>query len=129
MKTKPQPLDLQEIDKLRDAKLEEFSKKLLEEGGSLEIGKQYVVFPASDDFVVLIGNIIKEPLEKFKQRLKSACEFYLRYKDRPDLLRKEQKFNYEKKGIQTLDKYNTWLFKLAFKDVFKEGECVKQKLI
>ena len=62
--------------------------------------------------------------------LKSACEFYLRYKDRPDLFEKEQKnlIDYDcrydwdhtfviLKGNRAI-KYKEWLFKLAFKDVF-----------
>ena len=62
--------------------------------------------------------------------LKSACKFYLRYKDRPDLFEKEQKdlIDYDTwdyrhhtfvilKGNRAIE-YNEWLFKLAFKDVF-----------
>jgi len=68
-------------------------------------------------------------LKIVKQRTKSACEFYLRYKDRPDLFEKEQKdlIDYDTwdfrhhtfvilKGNRASE-YNLWLFKLAFKDV------------
>jgi len=61
--------------------------------------------------------------------LESACEFYLRYKDRPDLFEKEQKdlIDYDcrydwdhtfviLKGNRAI-KYKEWLFKLAFKAV------------
>jgi len=69
-----------------------------------------------------------------EQRIKSACKFYLRYKDKPELLKDafpkltkeiEQK---DLESIYTADgnyheyqrkKYNEWLFKLAFKDVMK----------
>jgi len=115
------------------------------------------------------GNYMKELEEcydftmgEIKQRIKKACEFYLRYKDNPELfvshfkgkgnkkieeeLEKEfrRRYNYNtkdkelvrqmresktfwmivpsyKKRIDTieLNEYNKWLFKLAFKDVFK----------
>jgi len=66
--------------------------------------------------------------------IKSACEFYLRYKDRPDLFEKEQKdlIDYDTwdfrhhtfvilKGNRASE-YNLWLFKLAFKDVLEKGD-------
>ena len=72
-------------------------------------------------------------LKIVKQRTKSACEFYLRYKDRPDLFEKEQKnlIDYDcrydwdhtfviLKGNRAI-KYKEWLFKLAFKAVL-EGD-------
>jgi len=68
--------------------------------------------------------------------IKSACEFYLRYKDKPLLLIKEYPkyleslahFNLPKLidftkefGVEfEYSKYNDWLFKLAFKDVFEK---------
>ena len=74
-----------------------------------------------------------------KQCIKSACEFYLRYKDKPELLKKEhsefkeevEKFIIKKHPILqnifdytafNLREYNKWLFKLAFKSVFEEKE-------
>jgi len=107
-KTKPQPLDLEEI-------------KII----------------ISD-----IGKKAEQLVNYFKYKLKSACEFYLRYKDKPKLLIKEHP-EYEAEFINSdfklvrfplppmktaffieledgeLDKYNDWLFKLAFKDIFK----------
>ena len=87
-------------------------------------------------------------IEFIKQRIKSACEFYLKYKDNPELLIKEfpeelkvkeKEFGAEDElnnflnniqdkiksfdgfGIEVYKKkYNEWLFKLAFKDVLKE---------
>ncbi len=80
-----------------------------------------------------------------EEDIKSACEFYLRYKDNPELLIKEhpEYSNCEvSKSIGTLKslieyqkwdtggeideilldekEYNEWLFKLAFKDVLGE---------
>jgi len=75
--------------------------------------------------------------EEVKQRIKSACEFYLRYKDKPnDLLIDFPKFikNVNNIRLRFVDKngdlvgsmiwhylsdYNEWLFKLAFKGVFE----------
>ena len=107
---KPQPLDLEGID---EKMIEELNKKQPHDlQTEIDIFKQAI-----------------------KQRLKSACEFYLKYKDNPDLLMKEQP-EYEKEtkkfyskgrktkhrdiiGMWHLDEYNEWLFKLAFKKVLK----------
>ena len=58
--------------------------------------------------------------------IKSACEFYLRYRNNPELFEKEMEMY--KDVISKLrsewhnweEHYDKWLFKLAFKDVFKE---------
>ena len=69
-------------------------------------------------------------LKIVKQRIKSACEFYLRYKDRA------KKFitdfpEYAENIVLIVDvytdgkqmaDYNDWLFKLAFKDVFEDDK-------
>jgi len=113
MKTeKPQPLDLEEFRK---------SWKSVD-----------IDMTIPDDF-----------WDEFKQHIKSACEFYLRYKDHPGLLKDEAIKNryilqisvkkieqflhkisesYSRNGDTEywFDKYNNWLFKLAFKDVLKE---------
>ena len=77
----------------------------------------------------------KEAVKEIKQRIKKACEFYLRYKDNPKLLFKEKKLKHlfiKEEKLQPfmaqmiknryLKQYNEWLFKLAFKDVLEEGE-------
>ena len=71
-------------------------------------------------------------MKKLKQQIKLACEFYLMYKDKSDLLKVEHKikvpedFSLEGNPTHLLDgyvnsirkrKYNEWLFKLAFKEV------------
>jgi len=67
--------------------------------------------------------------EWFVERIKSACEFYLRYKDKPELLVKEcskykedaKQFIFNKKLNWYLkDQYNEWLFRLAFKGVLED---------
>ena len=125
MGEKPKPLDLEElVEKLAD-----------------------MIF----DFYGHGRGEIKAILKKeIKQRIKEACEFYLRYKDEPNLLKKEfpEQLKADKKkfgaedildnfltvindkvtsfdgfGIETYKrKYNEWLFKLAFRGVLEEGE-------
>lgn len=72
--------------------------------------------------------------EWFIEQIKSACEFYLRYRNDSDLLLEEQNYfsnywelferfkyqNYNFRWEFDNDKYNEWLFKLAFKDVLEE---------
>ena len=72
-----------------------------------------------------------------KEDVKSACEFYLKYKDNPLLLIKDfpsyekYVFNFVKNYTELKDKtliefdfkkYNEWLFKLSFKPVFEEDD-------
>jgi len=72
-----------------------------------------------------VHNLKRELLSKVKQRIKSACEFYLKYKDKPELLFEEKR---EYRVIlahlfgddKDTSRYNEWLFKLAFEDVLKE---------
>jgi len=80
------------------------------------------------------NSIIREKQQiKFilEQRLKSVCEFWLRYKDNPELFCKEQfkirweyyldigylVWNISKKQWEN---YNEWLFKLAFRGIWNE---------
>jgi len=79
-------------------------------------------------------------LNEIKQRIKQACEFYLKYKDKPELLIKEEPdlseelvymitrklFGYKLSPEYLLniflrygESYNEWLFKLAFRDVLE----------
>jgi len=125
-KDKPEPLDLEELENWIDKKEEEIYEK---EG---DIDADY-----------FNEQIIKE----IKKRIKSACEFYLRYKDMPELLIKEHP-EYEEEldkmveeytpllltkskllfllfGSVFINEYNEWLFKLAFKGIFKEVENEK----
>ena len=63
-------------------------------------------------------------IPEIKQRIKSACEFWLKYKDKPELLMKDAgcKGDIEsasKRYFKSKRDYNEWLFKLAFKDVIE----------
>jgi len=92
------------------------------------------------------GDYTEGCLSCARQGIKSACEFYLRYKDNPngffyspyqnlidskemyllifELVRYSVLSKLPPKKIEgimlKLQKYNDWLFKLAFKDVLKE---------
>ena len=70
-----------------------------------------------------------------KQRIKSACEFYLKYRDKPELLTEEHPcyehdvfdiinecMTLDLSNCETMKKYNERLFKLAFKDVLENEE-------
>ena len=117
--TKPKPLDLEELKEM-----------------------QLKAYPLKTEIDEEARKIIIELYKELKQRLKSAINFYLRYKDKPELLIEEHpeyKENMIKncsiitcvgilsgglrllsneKEIIMLEKYNLWLFKLAFN--FKE---------
>jgi len=108
---KPKPLDLEEID---EEIIEELNKR------------------QPHDLQTEI-DVFKEVIRK---RIKSACDFFLRYKGNPSLLIIERpefreevenmfldRYSTAKYGVNVwrLEQYNEWLFKLAFKDVF-EGE-------
>lgn len=85
-----------------------------------------------------IDRAIMLTIHKTTQRLKSACEFYLRYKDTPELLVKEhydllknmeQEDGWalvllvaipERIKIKRIDEYNEWLFRLAFREVLED---------
>ena len=101
----------------------------------LDIEKELIKGYTGELDIYFLNEILRTKLTEIKQRIKSACEFYLRYRNLPSLLisenpeyehslremmetRKER----EKNGDENLDfydEYNDWLFKLAFKDVFK----------
>lgn len=75
-------------------------------------------------------------MKKVRQRIKSACEFYLRYKNHPELLvleheeyidelleKKLIKQKLAKQGLIVYnEKYNEWLFRLAFKDILGDKQ-------
>ena len=78
--------------------------------------------------------VVRFTFKYVKQRIKSACEFYLRYENDPKLLVKEHYHLLKKMEDDDIwaftllltapdleikiNEYNKWLFKLAFRDVF-----------
>jgi len=113
---KPEPLDLSNIE-----------KDVLNEyvvGISLKYIEEFQLEP--EQIMKLLSLLTQE----IKQRIKSACEFYLKYKDKPkqliiDYPEYEEEVKRFMKGMFispiAIIKYNEWLFRLAFKDVM-EGD-------
>jgi len=78
---------------------------------------------------VMISNLcylgFKQGAEYMRQQIKSACEFYLKYKDEPELLFEEKR---EYRVIlahlfgddKDTSRYNDWLFKEVFRCVLEE---------
>jgi len=91
----------------------------------------------TDSTVSQVVDIVTLKLKKeIRKQVRQACEFYLKYKDNPELLSKD--YNYLNKKVLSflkplneeslgygsyweMEKYNEWLFRLAFKDVLEEG--------
>jgi len=133
MLEKPQPLDLKPED-LHNWYLEA-TKKLNPKSYNKEAQKPYRELSEEQKF---IDKFIRK---KILQRIKSACEFYLRYKDNPRLfLAKEadsktvisyireiqnvlgyKNPHYIAWKLAKID-YNEWLFRFVFKDVLEEKE-------
>ena len=121
MKEKPKPLDLEGIKK---------------EWRKLEREMRTHAFKLSKKTKQLICvskiGLDNRKLNIVKQRIKSACEFFLKYWDKPAMFLKDfPEFEKEfiKLGFMTkneeftaniCDEYVEWLFKLAFKGVLKE---------
>ena len=107
-------------------------------GESMKIQPHPLDLKRCFDWAECQDNLTKEDmLEQLKEdietEIKEACEFYLRYKDNPELLIKEHP-EYEKEvknkfyhpnvidaySLWSYDKYNEWLFKSTFKGISKE---------
>ena len=108
---KPQPLDLEQVRK--------------------EVFKWIVGQPANE-----LEEFFDFTMEEVEQRIKKACEFFLKFKDNPNKFMWETPIPELEKylGIKlspddytdfdwtcywkSVEDYNEWLFKLAFKGVF-----------
>jgi len=126
MTIKPQPLD---FEGLKDEILNEFAKWY---SSNFKTWKEMIEFYGTGDETE--PKVVDISIKKIKQRIKSACEFYLRYKDNPELFAEEQfeKFEFKILGnfVETKNgkkiKYNEWLFKLAFQlDEHKIAKVVR----
>jgi len=122
----PQSLNLGElIRKIEDDLLEEDSE-ILDDAHDLHASLKETIQYYTD---TIVSKTIEYAIDVIRQRLKSACDFFLRYKDNPELLMKEHPeyvdalldngFIWEDGSV---DKhrthiYNDWLFRLAFKPV------------
>ena len=123
MKTNPKPLDL-------ELKIKEISN-LLE-----MLAFSNLTYEERKELKETVEVEIKSLLNKIKQQIKERCEFYLKYKDNPSLLWKEnpkyrkklKKFGITEKWVSEdcdelydWEDYNEWLFKLAFKGVLNDN--------
>ena len=93
-----------------------------------------VLYPTYEQAILGMKNAIIQKKQRIRQileyHIKSACEFYLRYKDKPALFSDEQftiDWKYDRlTGTYIVElgnrytEYNYWLFKLAFKSVLDE---------
>jgi len=128
---KLQPLDLEDIS--------EWLEKQIETRDDLIIRKK--INPANPPLfkeIVYITRIRDILIDEIKQRLKSACEFYLRYfynpwelwNERPEYRCKKLKefmrdiVENEDTAIEdsAMMKYNDWLFHLVFKSVLEDDK-------
>ena len=121
---KPQPLNLEGIKNRKF--IEDYAREILKEVKNIqETTLNKDIFAHGIIFV-----FIRELIDDIEQRLKSACEFWLRYKDNPKLFSEEQfKIRWEyysdlgylvwNMNRKQWENYNEWLFRLAFKDVFE----------
>ena len=83
----------------------------------------------TDSTVSQVVDIVTLKLKKeIRKQVRQACEFYLKYKDRPKLFLKDfpeckEEIDYYLNGLAVTNvaivKYNEWLFRLAFKDVLE----------
>ena len=137
---KPEPLDFEELKENwlgYDTSLNDVIGELIDESGFLSLLEENSKeFKERSKMMEKIRKLIDEQLEELfkeiKQHIKSTGEFYLKYKDKPELLYMEEpekwkEFCDELSGFDLFDKfllkkYNDWLFKLAFKDVLEEGK-------
>jgi len=129
---KPKPLDSEKLAELEHKQWVEWSKEIARtENISEERCRRWKKLWIEYKFLT---EKEKEQDREYARKvigyIKSACEFYLRYKDKPELLDKEQHklwveiSNKNRITLGELKKqYNKWLFKLAFKDVLEELRC------
>jgi len=133
--SEPKPLDLKDIEKKT---FEYFCEMLFETKKPRDITEWSDIGKIGGEHGIdaeEIQEVVEFTIKEIKHRIKSACEFYLRYKNNPELLIKEHpeyeedvkmfldEYETAKAGVNVwyLRKYNEWLFRLAFKDVL-EGE-------
>jgi len=122
-KHKPKPLNLGDIPEWLEEQIEKRSDLIKYE----KIDASNPPLLKETVFITRIRDVL---INEIKQRIRAACEFYLKYKDKPALFSEEQfsiSWRYDRlTGTYIVDlgnrytEYNYWLFKLAFKDVLEE---------
>jgi len=125
---KPQPLDLEELEKTILSYFDREKERLLKEERERPDLSGY--FAGRKEECSIMKRTIRTHLKReIKQRLKSACELYLQYKDNPEkFLDEHPEYTEEvceKCGHPYViyeDLFNDWLFKLVFKSVLEDGK-------
>ena len=115
--SEPKPLDLRDIEQML---------------GEIMAKKQFPYCKVSAKArQEILYTLLEEVIPEIKHRIKSACEFFLKYWDKPAIFLQdfpEFKEEFIKRKFMTeegeftaniFDEYVEWLFKLAFKDVFE----------
>jgi len=91
----------------------------------LDLNETKITKWVKSDLVVKEGDVdraIKMTLSRIKQRIKSACEFYLRYKDNPELLIKEHpEYKEEIESFRLIP--NPYFEECSTNEHLKEGDC------
>ena len=145
---KPQLLDLEAIRKEIEYEWNDETLRYLQERlehwiacykeairGKNDKGKDVVILPLSvkedvwcDIFTDVVITVKNRVINKVKEQIKSACEFFLRYKDNPEkFLDEHPEYTEEvceKCGHPYViyeDLFNDWLFKLVFKPVLDKN--------
>ena len=129
---KPKPLDLEEFKEFAPNEVAKADANMIVRA----LYKDEREVDTKEEAIEIVSSLIEEIIDEIKQRIKSACEFYLRYKDNPTMFVKEfPEFEKEVKEIgfvwspltkkdfliegmpDAIKYYNEWLFKIAFRDV------------
>jgi len=146
MTEKPKPLDLDSwIEEIKE-KAERLEKEIndgwkIERSGffiSIPMPKRFLECKEKDWEVARLYGMLRA-INEIKQRIRKACEFYLKYKNNPNSLlddfleydepldKLREEINREYHYLTDIDivkiyieKYNEWLLKEAFKPVFEE---------
>jgi len=127
---KPKPLDLEEIKKKI---FERFCEELFGTKKPRDITEWSDIGKIGGEHGIdaeEIEELVEFTINKTLQHIRKACEFYLRYKDNPELLIKEHPelkrkckrlnrwaYESEYKPHSNMAEYNEWLFRLVFKEV------------
>jgi len=122
-KHKPKPLNLGDIPEWLEKQLEKRSDLIKYE----KIDASNPPLLKETVFITRIRDVL---INEIKQRVRTACEFYLKYKDKPALFSEEQFsiiWRYDRlTGTYIVDlgnrytEYNYWLLKEVFKNVLGE---------
>ena len=134
--SEPKPLDLDSETKIPENELAQSCFEMILRA----LISDEKEFDTKEEALDCIFSLLDEFKDDIKNQIKSACEFYLKYKDKPKLLGRDYPLFIDKideiyrRHIEAeealgpnlrpnntfIDEYNEWLFKEAFKSVLGE---------